>query len=274
MSDRSPNFKSPPVVETVLSLQFAPLKEFTSAHAGLFWRNYLSDRWTFVRQDVRIDDQFERFSSEKRWMPKGSSLTFVKGHAPQRVQIIRDDNERMIQVQDTRFIYNWRKQEGEYPRYEKILPKFKKQYGLFVQFVRDQGWEIPQLNQWEITYVNHILRGEAWHSPEDWPKIFPWFSFPALGVGKQSADGFTGEWHLTIGDNLGRLHIKLNHVRIGSESGKEAVALQLTARGPIGKEQVFDLDHGFDNGHASIVWSFADMISEDAYHFWGGRPSE
>ena len=37
-----PDFSSPPVVETVLSVQFDRLKAAHSAHFGLYWREVLS----------------------------------------------------------------------------------------------------------------------------------------------------------------------------------------------------------------------------------------
>ncbi|OLB29539.1 MAG: hypothetical protein DMG41_37135 [Acidobacteria bacterium] len=36
-----PKFDAPPVVETVLSVQFSSLPGFATAHAGWFWKEYL-----------------------------------------------------------------------------------------------------------------------------------------------------------------------------------------------------------------------------------------
>jgi uncharacterized protein (TIGR04255 family) len=267
MSSHSPDFLNPPVVETVLSLQFSPIKNFTSAHTGLFWKNYLSKRWTSLKAAPPLDDHFERFTGEKHWTPVGS-FQIVKGFRPERLQIIRDDSERMIQIQDSRFIYNWRKQKDHYPRYEKILPKFKKQYRLFENFIRDEELGTLQPNQWEVTYVNHLIRGELWSETKDWQRIFPWFSFPAVGINGQIEDGFSGEWSLSLVGNLGRLHVQLQHVRIGDKVGDEALALQFTARGPINPEKELDIESVFELGHSSIVWSFADMTSKEVHEKW------
>jgi len=38
-----PDFRKPPVAETVLSLQFEPLGQLTAAHLGLLWQRFRSE---------------------------------------------------------------------------------------------------------------------------------------------------------------------------------------------------------------------------------------
>jgi len=186
----------------------------------------------------------------------------------ERHQILRDDHERMIQIQDSRFIYNWKKGDDDYPSYGTLLPEFSRQFANFQQFAKDAGNEGLQINQWEVTYVNHLLKGEIWDSSADWHTLLPWLSAPAVGVMDQKPEGFQGEWQLVIGNNYGRLYVNCKHVRLGSAEGQEALALQLTARGPIDEERGIDLEKGFDIGHSSIVLSFENMTSEAAHKYW------
>ena len=272
--DELSKFDSPPVVETVLSVQFPPLSNFTNAHAGWFWKNYLDSDWDSIKQAPRIEDQFEQFGDERKWRPTSGFKLFTDT-VPERHQIVRSDKARMIQIQDSRFIYNWKKFSGGYPSYEILLPEFKDLFERYRQFVRDSQNPELEVNQWEVTYVNHFLRGELWNTPEDWQNIFPWFATPAIGelspslaALRQKADGFQGDWHLTIGENLGRLHVSIKHVRLVSENSPEAIALQLTARGPVLPEEGKDLYRGFDIGHCSIVESFRAMTSESAHSVW------
>lgn len=267
MKDALPKFAAPPVVETVISVQFELLNAFTSAHAGWFWKNHLDQSWSSVREVPRIQDQYERFGDDKRW--GASKLTVRTSPQVERLQIIREDQERMIQLQNTRFIYNWRKGKEGYPSYETLLPEFKAFFSEFEEFALGAGNSHVAPNQWEITYVNHILKGDLWNEPNEWVNIFPWFLIPATSVMGQSLDGFQGEWQLIIGDELGRLHISLTHARIGAESGPEGLVLQFTARGPLNAEKgINTLDDGFNLGHESIVRSFADMTSEWAHKYW------
>lgn len=260
-----PKYKSPPVIETVLSAQFAPLPNFTNAHAGWYWKNYLDSEWDQVVAAPRIDDHFESFD-EKHWSSE-KGISIFTGPQADRLQIIRSNDHRMIQVQNSRFAYNWRKQQdGEYPSYDKLLPEFKEKFSQFKQFAVDSDNGDLNLNQWEVTYVNHIPKGTLWDSAKDWTSILPTLCVPALNVPKQEFDNFRGVWALTIDGNKGRLHIEIKHVRVGGLEGPEVLVIQFTARGPINSD--VDLFTGFDIGHEAIVRSFTDMTSEECHKLW------
>ncbi|MGD0539783.1 MAG: TIGR04255 family protein, partial [Verrucomicrobiota bacterium] len=55
-----PDFDNPPVVETVLSVQFEPLSSIQTAHLGLLWDEY---RGTFPKSEDRppLDPVVEQF---------------------------------------------------------------------------------------------------------------------------------------------------------------------------------------------------------------------
>ncbi len=243
-------FDSPPVIETVLSLQFEPLENYSDAHAGWYWKNYLSTDWDEIVNVPRVQDKFERFADERKWTPHGGQLLIQTQPSAERYQILRVDKQRMLQVQNSRFILNWRRGgDGEYPTYEKLKPEFMEHYENFKIFVADSGNEEIKPNQWEVTYVNQIIKGELWESLSDISKIFPWISFPAEGVADQVTDGYDFKSTLTIGANLGRLYISLKHARIGSDQGAETLILEIIARGPVSEEKGINFEDGFDIGH-------------------------
>jgi len=272
MTTPLPKFDAPPVIETVLSAQFARLERFSNAHGGWFWKNYLNKDWVDVQPAPRLEDQFELFGDEIKWGPPGGGIRIVPGVEPERLQIRRSDEEGMIQVQDSRFVYNWRKQNAGYPSYEKVLTEFQDKFAAFERFVKDAELGALDLNQWEVTYVNHIDRGGLWDTFSDWTKIFPRFNVPATeDVRDFNPEDFRGEWRLIIGDNRGRLYISMNRGRAGSEKGAEVIRLQLTARGPVNIEKNLDLWAGFELGHAAIVRYFTAMTSPVAHKYWKRR---
>jgi hypothetical protein len=76
----------------------------------------------------------------------------------------------MIQVQNDRFIKNWRKEgeKGRYPRYdEKIRPNFDRDYAIFLAFLDKNHLGALRVNQCEVMYVNHILAGQGWEHYSD-----------------------------------------------------------------------------------------------------------
>jgi hypothetical protein len=117
MTDSLPKFDAPPVIETILSLQFARLSGFSTAMVGWFWKLYLAklsggENWTKAVETGRLEDQLERFGVDELWARLGIALVPAES---QRTQIIRAGDERMLQIQDSRLVLNWRKQLGPYP---------------------------------------------------------------------------------------------------------------------------------------------------------------
>lgn len=266
MPDHLPKYDKPPVVETALSAQFSRLPKFRTAHAGCFWKTSLDSTWKTIEETIRIDDNFERFGDERPWGPLGGGFRLATHPEPQRTQIIRGDGARMIQIQDSRFIYNWKKSgDSGYPSYQTTRDEFSKKYASCRQFFNDFGLGTVEENQWEIVYVNHIEKGDLWDAPRDWPKVFPRIAFPAPT--HSSYEGMLLEWFSVIGENIGRLRTHLAFGRI-AQDGPEALILTLTARGPAGEKIGRTVEMGFEIGHECIVNSFTEMTSPLAHEHW------
>lgn len=267
MADPLPKFDKPPVAETVLSAQFARLPKFKTAHAGIFCESHLGKDWSNLEEQPRIDDMFERFGDERKWGPMGA-LRFLTSLEAQRTQIIGSDVTRMIQIQDSRFIYNWKKGDaGTYPSYSATLSEFQKLYTRFGDFVKSSGLGELEENQWEVSYINHLIIGDLWSSCSDLQSIFPWLQPPQNSL---NSDGINSIWDLVLPDDRGRLHVRLYHGRISLE-GPEAIILDLTARGKASNSPGLSVIEGFEIGHEAIVKTFADMTSDRAHKHWQRR---
>lgn len=268
MSDKLPKYDDPPVVETVLGVQFDPLQGYTAAHAGWFWRQYLSDGWPTVLETHPIPEQFERFGEDEQWEPK--QLRFSHGLPSPRIQFVSQDQERMIQVQNNRFHYNWRKRDRLYQNYNNSVQAFEETWQNFIVFCGEAIASGPRPNQWEITYINHIAKDSLWSAVSDWPVVFPDISMPASKIEELEAAGLSANWRMNIGE-AGRLHITLEHVRVIGAEEQEAIRLTLTARGPISDRLDTSLRNGLDLGHSLIVRVFTGMTSTTAHQYWKRR---
>ena len=262
-------FDNPPVVETVVGVQFAPLANLTSGYYGWFWKQFLDETWVRTSDAGVLPDQFEKFGDEVVWGV--SSIQFGVLSVPLvRVQIFNAKNDRLIQIQNTRFLYNWQKQEGAYPRYASTRREFDALFARFCDFARTVDLGEVKPNQWEVIYVNHIPKGPLWNSPSDWKRILPGL----LDAG-QALPGLrfesVGEWHYEIEPRRGRLHIAAQPGRAGTATGPDVLMLQFTARGPILEKPGWSLGDGLDLGHEAIVRTFGEMASPEALKLWGGR---
>lgn len=264
-----PSFKRPPVVETVLGVQFEH-PALQNAHLGAFWKT-LGGQWGLVTDAPTLPPTFERFGESPQWGSLGGSLTLTQDPSA-RLQIRNEADDRMVQIQNGRLHYNWLgRAGGPYPRYGTIRPEFDEILGLFRQFLVDEELGELRANQWEVTYVNHLPRGTVWNDAKDWQNVLVGLPGVWQEPGLVQLESFAGEWHFTIPPQQGRLHIQVAHAKKGPEPTDEILRLTLTARGPVAErsESGLTVDQGLNLGREVIVTAFRDVTSESARKYWG-----
>ncbi len=176
---RLPYYDNPPVVETILGVQFDRLPGFRNAHLGAFWQLLGANEWPVVADASPLHAQFERFAEETRWA-SGAQLHLTQDPSC-RLQIKSEQGDRMIQVQNNRLHFNWLGAGGgTYPRYERVREEFSRVLGRFMAFVEEANVGELRPNQWEVTYLNHIPKGTTWTSPADWCFFRPLAAVPTI----------------------------------------------------------------------------------------------
>ena len=115
MSD-STGFDHPPVVEAILGVQFPPPAKLTNGHLGWFWKKFLEPEWTDAVDAAALPTQLELFGA-LAWATPQMLLSVVPGSPAARLQVTNKGGDRMIQIQSSRFHYNWQKKDGAYPSY-------------------------------------------------------------------------------------------------------------------------------------------------------------
>ncbi len=266
-STKLPEFERPPVIETVLGVQFVPPEGFQNAHLGLFWNRLGRDLWPHATNATLIPEQFERFG-EIAW---GGGLQIqLSQDVSSRLQIRNAAGDRMIQIQKNRLHYNWLRQAGkEYPRYPQVKPEFEQVLSKLQSFLLAENLGALTLNQWEVTYINHVPKGELWTEPRDHGKVVL-FAVPSVVPHTTRLETLEGEWHYEILPQRGRLHVQIMHGRRGT-TGPEVLALTLTARGPLDSDgdPLAKAGAGIDLGRETIVQAFKDITSSEAHAHWG-----
>ncbi len=262
-----PSFAKPPVVEVVIGVQFTALPNYSNALAGWYWKTFLEPSWSVANEVPRLDDAFEVFDDAGRWSAK-PQLIVSQAPRPERLHIANPETGRLIQVQDTRFLLNWRigANDQTYPTYRVLVNEFCAHLDNFRRFVKESGNAPLELNQWEVTYLNHIPKGDLWQSVSDWPQLLPFLKTPGEGARDQFLESFRGEWALTLPNKEGRLHIALQHARTSTAPMQEIIFLQLMARGPMITQVIHE---DLEKGHCAVVKSFAEITSKEAHKNWG-----
>jgi uncharacterized protein (TIGR04255 family) len=263
-----PEFRNPPVVEKILGVQFAPIEGWTSGHAGWFWKTTLDETWAQVQDAPPVPDQFERFDDHSMWSLPEPKISFSK-NVQSRLMIINNTDDRLIQLQETRFMYNWKRQASTQLPFSDIYIEFEAKLQAFQQFLLRAGLTPTPHNQWEVTYVNHVPRGSLWDTPSDWGDVFPGLiGRSANPATKIKLESISGAYRFVIPPGLGRIHAQYQHGKMPGDG--EVLVLNLTARGPLlpggsGGSQ----SECMKIGHDALVRSFVELSSNAALDHWG-----
>lgn len=267
----TPDFANPPIVELVLGVQFSPLTKLRAGHFGLFWKELGSD-WTDPDDGPLLEDQFELFDRPKWSSPAGFQLRLEPLHLPGRFLLGHKSQDRLLQIQATRLHLNWRKREEFYPSYKQLIAEFEEMLARFAAFIQKAELGELALNQWELTYIDAFAKEEYWQTPADWAEFLPGlfgtlFSSDGLGIALEHR---AAQWSYEIQPKRGRLHIAAQPGR-AREDKRDALLLQMTARGPIGKAGGETLRAGFDLGHEAALGAFLRITSDEAKMRWRSK---
>jgi uncharacterized protein (TIGR04255 family) len=264
-----PDFKNPPVTEVALSVQFEPLPALRTIHLGLLWVEF-REHFPNLEEHPPRAPTIEEFEVIK---PKKMEVQFQKEIPVLRCWFLNESGTELIQVQQDRFVFNWREvgEKREYPRYENVRRKFIEALITFQQFLdREQlGELIP--NQCEVTYVNHIVQGEGWDSHGQLEKLFTvWASqYSDSFLREPEEAGFSVRYIIPSeeGPPIGRLHINV-HPAFRREDGMPIIVMSLTARGrPLGVDHD-DVLSFLDTGRKWIVRGFTSITTNEIHKIW------
>jgi uncharacterized protein (TIGR04255 family) len=262
-SNRSPTFQNPPVVEVILGAQFSRLDLSLSQLAG--FQAEIPGEWPNSTEATTIEPQFETFGDDRLW---ASTRKLQFTNRPDcRFQFRNHADDQMVQVQRTRLHVNWMGNGADYPRYEPIRQLFEEVLAKFKSYLNSLDCEELNINQWEVTYLNHIPSGDLWNSANSWTfnKLLG-----SVSLSECELESFSGEWHWALAEQKGRLHLDWKHARTEPDTMNseldEIVRLNFTARGPASDEQ--SLLEGVRVGHKAIVNTFAETSSDAARKHW------
>lgn len=254
-----PEYEKPPVREVVCGVLFKSLEGLLVPHFGLLWERF-RDEYPRCQHVSPLAPVVERFGEPPRVELEVSDVPPLP-----RVWFIHQNGNGIIQVQQDRFLHNWRKvhPEDEYPRYDTVIALFKKQFQTFLSFLGDQGIGNVMPVQYEMTYVNEIPRGDGWDRREEVGQVFPDLSWRATGGRFLSAlESVNCRFTFQMPDQKGRLHAGLRSSE-RRDDGQEVLLLELTARGMSDAGNLDGMWDWYSLAHQWIVLAFADLTGTE-----------
>jgi uncharacterized protein (TIGR04255 family) len=247
-----PDYRNPPVMEVVCGVSFEKLVGFKAPHFGIFWQR-LRDTYPSCQSAAPIG-----FPSAPTEDLKEFPLLLP------RIWFISTDQSSVVQLQSNKFLCNWRKieEQGFYPRYENIIKLFEQNFNLFKEFVRDEKFPELKLTEYELSYVNHIPQGEAWHSIDQIGSLLPDLCWRAHDRFLTSPNKLGWTLSIPLPDGKGDLNVTLSQA-MRKRDNVPIFILDLTARGPLIEQSLESLWKCFEVAHKWIVFGFADLTSRE-----------
>ena len=262
-----PDFAKPPVIEVAASLQFDPIEGLDAMRFGLLWGAYRA-RYPRVETQPPLGDVKEVFGAIS---PPKFSFTLENAPPVLRYWFLNEPGTRMLQVQQSRFILNWRKMETEepYPHYPEIRETLIEELAHFESFLEAESLARPSFNQAELTYVNHIPIGAPGGEEAVQRVVRLWCGLASGGPLPPAEEVSFQTRYVIPGDPnpRGRLYVTFN-TRIRLADGAPVLVLQLTGRGAPTGPQLADALTLMDLEHRWIVQGFASMTTPEMHRTW------
>jgi uncharacterized protein (TIGR04255 family) len=253
-----PDYDNPPVNEVVFGIQFKKLQNFKAPHTGILWEKLGRGEYPECKEMPPIGHTIESFEGV---LPQSQSITIeglINPPLP-RLFFISEIKNHLIQIQEDRLHQNWRKLKpgDEYPRYVKLYPKFLESWKVFTAFAEELDLGHIEPDQYELSYVNHIPRGEGWVDLLDIHKVFRDFQLKSDDRFLPEPENMSWRKSYRLPDDKGRLHVSMR-LAVSRESKDQLIILDLTARGFVAGQ----MDAWFAMAHEWIVKGFSDLTDE------------
>lgn len=255
-SDALPSYKNPPVNEVVCGMRFHDPDKLRIPHIGFLWDKFRAD-YPIIQHAPPIA------SVQGEILVDGAS-----GIPLPRVWFINESDDQLVQFQFDRFYFNWRRRQSDYPRYDHVIKNFESVLNTIEDFFGK--FELGELKpiECELTYINHIPKGQGWNTIDDLPRIFLDFAWKQTnGRFLPNPEKVFWKTEFPLQEDKGHLFVNLKQA-IRTEDKIPLLVLELKTRG-IGESATKEaIREWFDVAHEWIVRGFTDLTTPEIQKIW------
>ena len=257
MGQSNIKFQNPPVIEVAFQVMFPTLAGIGTPHFGAFWSS--------------IRDEFSTIQAAARLGPV--EFSGIQGAFPEnRLWLVHKSGETLIQLQDNRFLFNWR-QTGEdfaYPGYEELYPEFSSYLQKFCEFLAEENSPIDAFKGFELHYVNHIYLGDSIKKWEDAGNAISLLekATPVQKLSPLTSVRFNTTSKILDSDDV--LHVGIES-RSHNETKKELLNFEIRVSAVRESLKPDSLAAEFSKAHDKILMAFLDISTTKSKRSWGTK---
>jgi hypothetical protein len=192
-----------------------------------------------------------------------------------RFLFINERETELLQIQNSRLSYNWRKRgdDYDYPRYAAIRERFERCFAKFQEFVSREKLGEIRPDQAELLYANHVEYppGPEAHSHLG-ALVRPWSSSYRGLAGCALEDATIRARHVLrseTGAFLGRLHLFVQPAYLVADR-TPIYKIELVGRGRPWGEGINGAFSLLDLAHTKLREGFSELIEDDVQRTWMG----
>jgi uncharacterized protein (TIGR04255 family) len=267
-SARLPSFGRPPLTEAVLSLQFNPIQQLRGPLVGIFWAG-IRDQMPGLSEQPALPPMFETFGGS----PAAAQMDLSGLFGPPQIRYWFEslDGTYLLQLQQDRLIFNWRKrdEQAEYPRYASFRQQFADWVAILADFLQEQDLPAILPNQCEVTYINNIAHLDGAKTHEHLERLTPLWSAAAAtnlpGIPENTAI-LVRRILVDDGRPVGRIYTNFKPAFAADQ--QPIIQVEVTARGKPEMPSIDGMLSFMDFGHAAVVNAFAASTTVEMHRVW------
>lgn len=239
----------PPLIEVVFGVVFERLDELRAPHLGLFWAPF--------KEDFPKCEHQSRVGS---FVFEGPQLQLPLP----RVWFVSKDETFIIQVQDDRFLLNWRRTSAvqKYPEFASIKESFLSRFQEFHNFVHSSQIGSLKLESAELGYINHVTGShESWDAIRSYHEVFEGVTLPLTrGPADGTAQTFRWECRFDLPNANGQLGVVAQNAKRKVDN-RDIIVLELRSRGLGSDTSSAGLDAWFEGAHTATRTVYESLVN-------------
>lgn len=271
-----PDYSNPPIDEVVLGIQFSAMSGSVGPLVAAYREGGVKEEYPGIQYQPRLPPTP---MPEQLGLAVGLPLVPVAFQLsvgpPQatldRIWLIGNDDSLLIQIQNDRFIHNWRRRAAGYPHFEALHAAFWQRFGEFREVAKNLSMPVePQLL--EVSYIN-------WISDIDMNQQFFFAPAKAGAVELRYAKSTYEPVLWSAVYNVNRDERALGRINVNCQSGAvRAVGTSVQRGTALTLQFVASLEPGTSDEAVTgvmalarnvIVQGFTNLTTPEAHEKWG-----